>query len=321
MSELDLSGIDPLRRGEVRRRIGVLDRYLAIKRPTRADAERHAGEIGIGVAQFYRLAKAWRLHSKPQMVGVGERGRPRTRRDGVPEKSRSIVVEVIGERGADAKLADLLREVARRCEAAGTVTPSRGALWTYVMDARATSPIRTNEPRRIVVGRVWAELPTLHGDGNMFPEVTIAMLLPERTIIGSDVSLDPGKRGSAALALARAFATMGDVPADLQVEVSAADREEVLPVHLARLGREPLLGGRSTGTTIASNLGRMVGGLRILHRPHTANPDRLLAARSVAPLDGDTAGTEVDRAIRRHNAMISGDTGNVLAGCDARLRA
>jgi hypothetical protein len=240
------------------------------------------------------------------MVGAGERGRPRTRRDGVPEKSRSIVVEVIDELGADAKLADLLREVARRCDAAGTVTPSRGALWTYVMDSRATSPIRTDEPRRIVVGRVWAELPTVHGDGTMFPEVAIAMLLPERTITGADVSLDPGKRASAALALARAFATMDDVPADLQVEVSAADREEVLPVHLARLGREPVRAGRSTGSTIVGNLGRTVGGMRILHRPHTANPDRLLAARAVAPLDRHAAAAEVEQAIRRHNAALSG---------------
>ncbi|WP_294293737.1 hypothetical protein [uncultured Sphingomonas sp.] len=306
MSELDLSGIDPLRRDEVRRRIEVLDRYLAIKHPKRTDAQRHADEIGIGIAQFYRLAKTWRLHRKPQMVGAGERGRPRTRRDGVPPKSRSIVAEVIDELGADAKLADLLREVARRCEAAGTVTPSRGALWTYVMDSRATSRIRTDEPRRIVVGRFWAELPTVHGGGTMFPEVAIALLLPKRTITGTDISLDPGKRASAALALARAFATMGDVPADLQVEVSVADREEVLPVHLARLGREPVRAGRSTGTTIVGNLGRMVGGMRIRHRPHTANPERLLAARAVAPLDRDAAGAEVEHAIRRHNTALSG---------------
>ena len=127
-----------------------------------------------------------------------------------------------------------------------------------------------------------------------------------RTITGTDISLDPGRRASAALALARAFATMGDVPADLQVDVSVADREEVLPVHLARLGREPVRAGRSTGGAIIGNLGRMVGGMRILHRPHTANPDRLLAARAVAPLDRNAALAEVEHAIRRHNAALSG---------------
>lgn len=304
MSELDLLGIDPLRRDEVRRRIGVLDRYLSIEHPTRADADKHAGEIGIGVAQFYRLAKAWRLHRKPEMVGAGGRGRPKVRKDGVPPNSRQIVSEAINDLGADAKLEDLLKEVRRRCGAADTPTPSRGALWTYVMDMRATSPIRTGEPRRILVGRFWAELPTVHGKAVMLPEVAIAMLLPGRTIIGTDVSLDPGKRASTALALARAFATMGDVPSALDVEISAADREEVLPVHLARLGREPARSGRSTSTAIVQNLGRVIGGMRVLHRPHTAKPERLLRARVVSALDAATAAAEVELAIRRHNTAL-----------------
>lgn len=312
MSELDLSGIDPLRRDEVRRRIEVLERYLAIERGTRADAERHAREIGIGVAQFYRLTKAWRLHRRPDVVGAGERGRPKVRKDGVPQASRRIVDEVVQDVGANAKLEDLLMEVRRRCAAAGTPAPSRGALWTYVMDARATSPIRTGERRRLVVGRFWAELPTVHGDVIMFPEVAIALLLPDRRIVGTDVSLDPSKRASIALALARAFAAMGDVPADFDVEVSAADREEVLPVHLARLGREPARGGGSTSTTIVQNLGRVIGGMRVLHRSHAAKPERLLRARTVSPLDAATSAAEVELAVRRHNAAI----GNALDGSE-----
>jgi hypothetical protein len=43
MKEVDLSGIDPLRRDEVRRRIGILQRYLALKSPTKADAEHFTG--------------------------------------------------------------------------------------------------------------------------------------------------------------------------------------------------------------------------------------------------------------------------------------
>ncbi|WP_137864595.1 MULTISPECIES: hypothetical protein [unclassified Sphingomonas] len=74
MKEVDLSGIDPLRRDEVRRRIGILQRYLALKSPTKADAEHHAKQIGIGVQQFYRLAKVWRIKGEPEAVGAGTRG-------------------------------------------------------------------------------------------------------------------------------------------------------------------------------------------------------------------------------------------------------
>ncbi|HZG09093.1 MAG TPA: hypothetical protein VEZ70_08955 [Allosphingosinicella sp.] len=307
MGELDLSGIDPLRRDEVRRRVTILDRYLAIKRPNRRHAESHAREIGIGVAHFYRLAKAWRLHHKPETVGVGTRGRPKARRDGITPEARRIVNAVVDDLGADASLEDLLREVRRRCGAADTPAPSRGALWTYVMDARATSPIRTGEGRRIVVGRIWAELPTERDGTITWPEVAIAMLLPDRTIIGTDVSTDPAKRASAALALARAFAAIGNVPADIEVEASAVDHEEIRAVHLARLGFEAAPGGRSTGNTIVGNLGRVIGGMRILHRPHTANPDRLLGARTVAPLNREAAEAEVEHAIHRHNAAVRGD--------------
>jgi hypothetical protein len=172
------------------------------------------------------------------------------------------------------------------------------------MDVRATSPIRSEEPHRIVVGRIWAKLPTLHDGTVLFPEITLAMLLPERTIIGIDLSTDTHRRASAALALARAFASMAEIPPGIKVEIDGHDLEEVRAVHLARLGYDPTPSATSAGRTIAQNLGRVVGGMQILHRPHSAKPGRLLTARAVNPLDEPALAAEVERAVRAHNAAL-----------------
>ena len=49
MKELDLSGVDPLRRNEVRRRIEILNRHVALTAPSTAVAKAHAAQMGIGV--------------------------------------------------------------------------------------------------------------------------------------------------------------------------------------------------------------------------------------------------------------------------------
>lgn len=304
MNELDLSGIDPLRRDEVRRRIGILDRYLALEKHVTADAENHAREMGIGVQQFYRLASVWRLHRDPKSVGVGKRGRGLKRRDGVSPEARAIVQDVLREVGANAPLEHILREVHRRCETVDVPAPSRGALWTYVMDARGTSPIRAGEVKRIVVGRIWARLPTQHEGKLFFPEVAIAMTLPDRVIIGSDVSCDPRARASVSLALARGLASMPGALDEVDVLADAADVREVRAVHIARFGREPIAATQSISRLLSANLGRLVGGLGILHRGYTAKPERLVRARSARPLDEQTAVLEIERAVHRHNATI-----------------
>lgn len=55
MGELDLSGVDPLRWPEIRRRVAVLQSFAALDRPRAADRQAHAAQLGVGVAQFMRL--------------------------------------------------------------------------------------------------------------------------------------------------------------------------------------------------------------------------------------------------------------------------
>jgi hypothetical protein len=309
MKELDLSGVDPLRRTEVLRRIAVLDRYLELNAPVAADAASHAAEIGVGIQQFYRLAKVWRIHHDPALVGAGKRGGRRTRRGGVEPEVATIVAGVIDEIGAQAPQSAILGRVAERCEAAGVRAPSRGAVWTYVMDARSKGAIRIEGSARIAVGRVWAKLPVEHAGRTVFPEVTVALLLPERLVIGCDISCDPDRPARSSLALARGFAkAKGDLVA-LDVLVDAGDLDDISDVHLARVGTLPQVSPRSVARIMSEQLGRAIGGIGILHRVHRARAERLLRAGSARSLACDDARIEIERAIAAHNDALASRTG------------
>jgi hypothetical protein len=304
MKELDLSGVDPLRRAEVLRRIGVLDRYLGLSDPIATDAASHADEIGIGVQQFYRLARIWRIHRDPGLVGAGKRGGRRTRRGGVASEAATIVADVIRETGAQASQSIILERVAERCEAAGVKAPSRGAVWTYVMDARSTGPFRGDGPARIAVGRIWAKLPVAVGDRAIFPEVSLALLLPDRLVLGFDISCNMHHRASPSLALARGFAAAKGGLDAVAVLADAGDVDDLSAVHLARLGTLPTPSQRSVSRIMSEQLGRSIGRLGIMHRVHRAKAERLLKAGSARPVDCDAARAEIERAVSAHNDAL-----------------
>ena len=60
MEELDMSGVDPLRYAEMRRRIAVINEFVAIEHTPKAVREAFAARLGIGEKQFMRLVATWR---------------------------------------------------------------------------------------------------------------------------------------------------------------------------------------------------------------------------------------------------------------------
>jgi len=53
---------------EVRRRAGILRRYVAIDMPSLDDDERFAAELGLARDTLYQLARSWRLHADPSLL-------------------------------------------------------------------------------------------------------------------------------------------------------------------------------------------------------------------------------------------------------------
>jgi hypothetical protein len=205
------------------------------------------------------------------------------------------------ELGAQASQSAILKRVAERCAAAGVSPPSRGAVWTYVMDARSTSPAGNDGPAYLAVGRVWAKLPVVHGAHVIFPEVCLALLIPARLVLGFDISCDLQRRARPSLALARAFAATGAGMEGVSLLADAGDVDDLAAVHLARLGTLPTPSPRSVSRMMSEQLGRAIGGVGILHQAHRAKAGRLLRAGSARPLECDAACTVIERAVRAHN--------------------
>jgi hypothetical protein len=71
----DLSFVAPDRREEVLRRINAIEDFLQIH--GRKSAEAHAAELGLRIAQFYNLVKAWKATRRPERIATAEHKRKR----------------------------------------------------------------------------------------------------------------------------------------------------------------------------------------------------------------------------------------------------
>lgn len=315
MDEIDFEGVDPLRQAEVGRRVEIIKSYLALTKPTRTQTAEYATMIGLGIPQFYRLVRSWRLHRKPRLLaGAGTRGSKRTRRDGLPAETKTLVNKAIEQAAADAREADIFRSIVERCDLAGLEPPSRGAVWTYIMEARSAGITRLAGPRRLLVARCWPKLPTLNGQGPIFPELAVAVLLPDRRILGWDVSCEAGRPARPGRALAQAFAALGRTPHPLEVVLDAGDSADAYDVYLAVLGRPPKAVKTSTSQELSRALGWAIGGLRILYKGHTASVVRLLGTSKNQPLACHETERQIVNAIEVHNAGLATDPLDTTGG-------
>jgi hypothetical protein len=309
MATVDLRGIDPLRHAEILRRVSVIEDYLTIHKPTPLETSSHAATIGISVPSFYRLAKVWRLHRNPAILpGVGSRGSKRNRTTGVSAKAKAIVTEVISEIGLSVSQTIIQNEVEARCRAIGIVPPSRGATWTYVMDARSGSLHEVGVRERLVTGRCWAQLPTDVDGVITLPEIALTIALPDRLILGFDISLDATIPANAARSLAQALDQMSGwrpvKPSEIEIDMDAGDMAVASDLILDRLGRVADQPAYNTSPIIIAALGRGVAGLRIMHRRRSASATRLLGSRMNTAVPPGNAAAAISAAVDRHNLRI-----------------
>ncbi len=126
--DLDMSGVDPLRINEVRRRVAVVKSYLTLTGPTDADKNTHAVQLGLSVNQFLALVRAWREHGRAVAIsGAGAaKGTPRPNgRRNLPVASKKAAQDVIATLGPEVSLVETVRLVKeRRGSASASAAPS-----------------------------------------------------------------------------------------------------------------------------------------------------------------------------------------------------
>lgn len=125
LESIDWSVIAAERRDDVRRRIEIIDAYLAIPKPSPNDRARAMALLGVSKSTFQKLVTAWRRTRDPTKI-AGARRKPglgRGRR--LLPAVECIIAETIAALGAGAAEGELLREIGRRCLADALPIPSK----------------------------------------------------------------------------------------------------------------------------------------------------------------------------------------------------
>lgn len=188
MPEPDMTGIDPLRLAEARRRIDILDEYLALDRTAVSDATTYAKRIGVSRSQFYTLAKAWRLHRDPRLLGLNK-GYSASRDYGIASRALAIMEE---ELGCAEELDALVSAVTTRCAREGVPAPSPQTVRDRFRGRQARTP-RIDGPRRVLISRMWFRLPVGPTGTEEMPMLLTATLIPERIIVAHELSTSAAK--------------------------------------------------------------------------------------------------------------------------------
>lgn len=301
MSEPDFSGIDPLRVPEARRRVAVLDEYLALAPASEEDVRRLAASIGISRSSFFRLAQVWRLHRQPSLLVIGKRGAS-SRDYGIHPKAVEIMNDVIAEAAPDAKLAATTAEIRRRCAAEGVRPPSKQTIYNHARKARAAAP-SVDGPPRIAVGRMWFHLPVKGKPATAMPMLLVALALPERVIVAHRISTDPDMPPSVSDLIdeVAALRTPGAEPR--QILLAPDDRR----VGAAALDRAGLNLTRSHGGSVQRELSRALNGqlgpLAAIYQRGMARPTtKSVLSRQDEPLPAAEIAGIIESAVDVHNA-------------------
>lgn len=139
---LDLSDVDPARRQEIARRIGIIARYLRSEAPDGSFARALADEYGTTYRAFRTAINAWVTSPEPVKLP----GALRIGSAGVAGgTSMGPIVEAaleqaIDELGRDAGATLVHRRVAQLCHAEGLAAPTIGLIYRRLLRARSASP-------------------------------------------------------------------------------------------------------------------------------------------------------------------------------------
>lgn len=293
--DLDMTGVNPLRIEEVRRRVVVVQDYLADTEPDDASRRRHAKSLGLSVNQFLALVRAWREHGRAVAISGAGAARGTTRADiprSLPRESKDAAREVIAALGSDVPHVDAVRAVQARCAELGVKAPSPSSVWNMAMSARrdAAQPSAT---RDIIFSRCNLKLPVDIDGAVTFPPITLVLDSSNGEILAASMHV-----------MAKASPVMSDallLRLNGRNVVVDADIAATLGEHMTVLMRtvKPSLARTAT----AKALGRGFGSVELIYQLSRAiEPARALRARKDRPLREADARRHVLQQMAIHNA-------------------
>lgn len=303
--DIDLSGVDPVRVPEIRRRVAILDEYVALHRPSAEVRRTYADRMNLSVSQLYHLARVWRISRRAASI-PGARARfaePRPRR--LNSRSLGIARGVIDQLGPTAMRKSILAEVARQSAEAGVRPPSDSTVTNLLAAARTAPEQPLDVAPVILIDEATVKLPVRDGEAVTMPRVLLALRLPQRRIIAAEIACSSDTRPPVS-ALMRALDEQSD------------SGGEPLPIRAPHLGREDLCAIAAEDVSesgavpqLSQVLGSRLGDIGLLYRARRARPGvTLAAARHASPLEEEDARRIIQEAIAAHNrSLAEPDTG------------
>lgn len=291
----DLSGVDPLRRQEIRRRIAVVRSFLALVEPSDADRRRHAETLDLSLNQFKALVRAWRAYPSATSMAQSGRARGAPRATGprhLDARARTTAEAAIAGLTTTATLVQAMEAVAAACEAHGLDVPRKTTVWKMLTAARR-SQVDPSEHGVVVIGRCRLRMPVVEGDTLVMPSVALAVRAYDAAIVGATLRSD--RAADAALA---ALALSQPDQKSLEIDDSMVT-DPPIGVYAAVTVRPSSMIRRR----LSRILGTGIGGVQPVYKAGAeARPERLLRSRKDRPLSQADAMAVVRAAIDAHNA-------------------
>lgn len=307
MKDVDLTGVDPRRWPEIRRRVAAIRAYIALGGRDGAQRDAFAEELGLSPMTFLSLVRAWKEHGTASRLpgsGALDRGRSRPARS-LPGATHDAIRASIAALGVDAKHADMVADVNARCDAVPTRRPSPGMVQRFVMQARRSAPARRGRPE-ILLGRVVAKLPILIDEVPALPDLWLAVLSPEGAIAAHVLDDRQDQNGSVRTLFER-LALMATAGGRLRPLITAAGLAETMNDISPGPGRGAWeITPGPTGTRLPSLLGSAIGMLEISHRRKPTTHAPRDGSPMNAPLSPGEAAEAVRLAVEAHNAQRGG---------------
>lgn len=300
MEGIDLSGIDPVRVPEARRRIEAIHTYTALKNPTTADAVRIGESIGLSRSRFVRLVAAWRLHRDAKLLVMDRRN------DSGPASSISpdvagIMEAVIREADNGGTLRSIVERIKARCADVGLDAPAQPTVWREMRKMQAVGNLPVSGPPRIVIGRMWFHLPVEGQRPGTMPVALIAVMLPERLIVARRVSTDPDAPPEVE-ALVDDVAGCQEAGGEARPLLIGSDDWAAAATRLDTLGLSDVRPcRRSLQIEVSKAFGGKLGQLRVAFRPLAMRSDASPRIRQARPLTMTEAIEAIDAAIEANN--------------------
>jgi hypothetical protein len=292
--DLDMTGVDPLRLGEIRRRVGVVKSYLLLPEPSDADRKYHAEQLGLSVNQFLALVRAWREHGRAVAISCAGAAkgapRPKSARN-LPAASKAAAADVIAKLGPDTSLVETIRLVRKACDAFQAKPPSRSTIWNMVMANRKSRAEAGRDG--IAVSRCHVRVPVRCGEGMEFPKLALAVDRQTGSILAAAMDGD----ATTALTIAAGI-DVGPAHGPIIID---ADLAKIVRAHT--LVRFTSVAPTAARTDTAKILGRGFGSLDLIYQASRAiKPIDMLRSKKDAPLAPADARRAIAQQLSAHNA-------------------